>query len=404
MRGRTPRDQMAGSPRPRRPLLPLRPPRPLLPLLPLLLLLPLLPLLPLLLVSACGPTEVLVGDAPGVARVVAGVLGVPHVLTFPDTAGPGDALDIPLGMPAGLAAFDDGSFYFADQFRRRVGYVTPDGRLAWPVGAGACANPGPGSGVPTTVCLAGPGGIALASDGALLIADEEGHRVYRYDPAAGQVSVVLGTGQPGRASDGAVAGAAPTDRPADVAAGPGDLVYVAERGNGRVVRVEADGSLSVVAGSDVQGDAGDGGPARGAAFRQPAGLAWIGDTLYIADRGTNRIRRVIHDSVFAYAGLGAADFAGDRGPAQIALFNAPGHLAAVGTLLLVADRGNRRVRIIRVGPDSIDTFGGTGAAMPGPDLQPIGATGIAGPAGVAAVGRLIFVSDSGGSVVRRVVR
>lgn len=382
MRGRVPRDQTSRPPSAR----------------------PLLPLLPLLLASACGPTEVLVGDAPGVARVVAGVLGVPYVVSFPDTAGPGDALDIPLGMPAGLAALDDGSFYFADRLRRRVGYVAPDGHLEWRVGRGACADPGPGSGDPTTVCLAGPDGVALAHDGTLVIADESGHRVYRYDPAAGRVGVVLGTGQPGRASNGAVAQAAPTDRPAAVTLGPGDLVYVAERGNGRVVRIEVDGSVTVVAGGDARGDAGDGGPARAATLLGPAGLAWMGDTLYIADGGTNRIRRVIRDTIFAYAGLGAAGFAGDRGAAQAALFDAPGHLAVVGTLLLVADRGNQRVRIIRVGPDSLDTFGGTGVATPGADLQPIGATGIAGPAGVAAVGRLVFVSDSGGYVVRRVVR
>jgi hypothetical protein len=62
------------------------------------------------------------------------------------------------------------------------------------------------------------------------------------------------------------------------------------------------------------------------------------------------------------------------------------------------------VRIIRVGPDSIDTFGGTGAAAPGADLLAIGRTAVSGPAGLAAVGRAVFVGDSGGYVVRRVVR
>lgn len=364
-------------------------------------------LLPLLLPLgpvACGATEVLVGDAPGVARIVAGVLGVTHALTVPDSAASGDALTIPLGMPGALAALDDGSFYFADRFRRRIGFVSAGGQLTWPIGAGVCPYPGLGSGAPRSVCLARLGGVALSPDGTVVIADEGADRVYRYDPAADQVTVALGTGQPGRAGDGTAAAAAATDAPVDVAVGPDGLVYVAERGNSRVVRLETDGTLRVVAGGDVAGDAGDGGPARAAALNQPAGLAWMGDTLYIADGGNNRIRRVVRDTIFAYAGIGAAGFAGDRGRAAAALFRDPGHLAAVGALLLVADRGNYRVRIIRVGPDSIDTFAGSGVPVPGPDLQPIGATGIAGPAGVAAVGRLVFVSDSGGSVVRRVVR
>jgi sugar lactone lactonase YvrE len=363
-----------------------------------------LPLLPLLLLSSCGPTEVLVGDSPGISRIVAGVLGVTHTPTIPDPAETGDALEIPLGMPGGLAVFEDGSFYFGDRFRRRIGFVSASGQLAWPVGAGICGFPGPGSGAPDAVCLAKPGGLAWEPDGALLIADDGGHRVYRYDPVAGRVDVVLGTGQRGQATEGEMARSAATDNPADVTIGPEGLVYVAERGNSRVVRVEPDGTLRVAVGGAGPGDAGDGGPARGAALNQPEGLAWIGDTLYVADGGNNRIRRVIRDTIFGYAGLGVAGFAGDRDAARVALFRDPGHLAVAGTLLLVADRGNHRVRIIRVGPDSIDTFAGTGAATPGLDLQPTGVTSIAGPAGVAAAGRLIFVSDSGGYVVRRVVR
>jgi hypothetical protein len=79
-------------------------------------------------------------------------------------------------------------------------------------------------------------------------------------------------------------------------------------------------------------------------------------------------------------------------------------LTVAGTLLFVADRGNFRIRLIRVGPDSIDTFGGTGSPSPGADLLAVGATGLAGPTGVAAAGRAVFMSDSGGFVVRRVVR
>jgi hypothetical protein len=96
--------------------------------------------------------------------------------------------------------------------------------------------------------------------------------------------------------------------------------------------------------------------------------------------------------------------AGDRGPAAAALFDQPGALAAVGGLLFVADRGNHRVRVIRLGPDSVDTYAGTGSAVPGPDLAVAGRTAIAGPTGLAAAGRLLFLSDSGGHVVRRVVR
>jgi hypothetical protein len=366
---------------------------------------PLLSLLPLLpLVGGCGPTEVLVGDAPGVARIVVGVLGVSHEVTFPDTADTGDAITLPIGSPAGLIAFEDGGFYFADRFRRRVGFVSTEGVLTWPVGAGSCPFPGLGTGDPTTLCLDDAGGIALGPDGSVAIADLGAHRVYRYLPVENRVEVVLGTGSPGRAADGAVARTSPTDMPVEVAIGPDGAVYVAELRNFRVVRVGADGLVTSVVGTGEVGDDGDDGPARAARVGRPAGLAWMGDTLYVADALNNRIRRVIRDTISAYAGLGAAGFAGDRGPARLALFREPGRMAAVGSLLFVADRGNQRVRIIRVGADSITTFAGTGAAVPGPDRLDIGRTSLAGPVGVAAAGRVVFVSDSGGCVVRRVVR
>ena len=354
--------------------------------------------------AGCGTTEVVVGEAAGVARIVAGVLGESHAITIPDSAPPGRATAMPIGSPTGIVGREDGSFLFADLIRRRVGAVTPAGELSWPVGRGACFPPGPGGADPRALCLAVPMGLALADDGTLVIADAGAHRVYRFDPVADRVDLVLGTGVQGVAGDGAVAAQSPTARPTAVAVGPDGATYVAESGNHRIVRIGADGLVNVFAGRGTPGEAGDEGPAVEAALRGPAGLAWSGDTLFVADAGNHRIRRVVRDTLLAFAGLGAVGFAGDRGPAASALFREPGMLAASGTLLFVADRGNHRLRLIRLGPDSIDTFAGTGAGAAGPDLLEAGRTAISGPAGVAAAGRAVFVSDSGGFVVRRVIR
>jgi hypothetical protein len=45
-------------------------------------------------------------------------------------------------------------------------------------------------------------------------------------------------------------------------------------------------------------------------------------------------------------------------------------------LRLAADRGNHRVRIIRMGVAPLDTYGGTGEPVPGPDSYEIGVTGV----------------------------
>lgn len=367
----------------------------------------LLPLLAGVAGAGCGPTEVLVGDAPGVARVVAGVLDVaPEPVSAPqlDTAVTGDALKVPIGPPAGLVAFDDGSFYFADRFRRRIGHVTAQGELTWPVGRGTCGTSGVSGGDPTTLCLVLPAGLAFEPSGALIISDDRGHRVWRYRPDEERVEVVLGNGLAGAGTEGTPGNQARTFGPADVAVGPDGDVYVAERQNHRIVRVGGNGLLAVVAGTGEQGDAGDGGSATAARLSLPEGVHWVGDTLYIADSGNHRVRRVVDGVIQGFAGVGAAGFAGEGAPANTALFNRPGRMASSGTLLFIADRGNNRVRVVQLGPDIIRTFGGTGERDAGADLLEIGRTPLAAPAGVAVGGRAVFIADSGGFVVRRVVR
>jgi hypothetical protein len=355
--------------------------------------------------AACGPTEVVVGEAQGVARVVVGVLGMTHKLAFPDVADSGPSTEQAIGSPGGLVASEDGSFFFVDRFRRRVGKVSADGNLTWPIGRGACGDSFTAGTTPAKLCLNQPYDITQDAAGALLVSDYSGQRVYRVDLAADVVEPFFGTGAVGTAVDGSEAANAPTSYPASLALGPDGALYVAERGNFRIVRVGTDGLVEAVVGAaDTAGDRGDGGPAVEALLRDPSGLVWMGDTLFLADGAANRIRRIVNDTIYAYAGLGAPGFAGDRGAAAVALFRDPGPMVAIGSLLLVADRGNFRVRIIRVGPDSIDSFAGTGQAAPGPDGLDIGRTAIAGPTGLAAAGRAVFLSDSGGYVVRRVIR
>lgn len=184
------------------------------------------------------------------------------------------------------------------------------------------------------------------------------------------------------------------------------LVDIADK----VVVVDESGPTRVVVGCGERGFSGDGGPALEARLGAPSAVAFGDDgSVFVADTGNNRIRRVGPDGVIdAYAGSGPVGsgeggFAGDGGPATEALLDAPRQMA-VGPdgMLYFADTGNGRVRA--VGPDGIiTTIAGTGEEASDGDGGPAIDASLNAPVDVAVSedGSLLIV-EMHGHRVRRV--
>lgn len=151
-------------------------------------------------------------------------------------------------------------------------------------------------------------------------------------------------------------------------------------GNGtRLERRNQNRIIETIAGNGAApGFDGDGGPATHARLWAPSGLALAPDgSLYIADTGNHRIRRVASDGIITtVAGEGSIGFGGDGGAAIHALLNGPTDVA-VGPdgSIYICDSGNLRIR--RVAPDGIiETVVGNGAPFPSNDGVPADETGI----------------------------
>ncbi len=140
----------------------------------------------------------------------------------------------------------------------------------------------------------------------------------------------------------------------DLALGNDGSLYVSG-GFQLVRRIAPDGRIYTVAGSPgLSGDAGDGGEGTQASMFQPTGLTLASDgTLFLADSAFDRIRRVRARGLITAAagrqvGLNTTGFAGDEGPALAARFDFPVRLAVAGDdTLYIADLGNQRVRRVR---------------------------------------------------------
>jgi len=280
----------------------------------------------------------------------------------------GPATQAVVRNPLGVAVAQDGTFYIADTNNARIRRVSPAGIITTVAGTGASGSSGDG-GPATQATLRTPRAIAVAPDGSFYFADNGNHRIRRVGPD-GIITTVAGTGAPAFSGDGGAATQAALNAPTGVAVAADGSFYIADQGNHRIRRVGPDGIITTVAGTGASGSSGDGGPATQASFSSPQGVAVAPDgSLYIADTGTSRIRRVGPDGIITtVAGTGAPAFSGDGGPATQAALNAPiGVAVAPDGSFYIADQNNHRIR--RVGQDGILTtvagiggfpFGGDG--------------------------------------------
>ena len=203
----------------------------------------------------------------------------------------GPAATALLNGPQGLEAAADGTVFIADTGNHRIRAVAPDGTIRTVAGA---AQGFDGDGGPATqASLNAPRGLALAADGALLVADSGNHRVRRIGPD-GVIATVAGNGAAASGGDGGPAGAAGLNRPSDVAVAADGSVFVAETGGNRVRRIAPDGTIGRFAGAGGPRYRGDGGNPAGALLNAPRGVEVLAGSpgVLIADTDNNAIRYV----------------------------------------------------------------------------------------------------------------
>ena len=156
------------------------------------------------------------------------------------------------------------------------------------------------------------------------------------------------------------------DYPNSVAVASDGTIYLADRHRHTVLQVETDGSLSVFAGTGFAGFSGDRDAATAAQLNMPTGVAVTADdaTVYIADRGNHRIRKVDVATrvITTVAGTEIAGFSGDTRAATAAVLNNPFDVAVDGDgNVYIADTDNHRIRKVTVATGIIDTIAGSGS-------------------------------------------
>ena len=336
-------------------------------------------------------------------------IGVIHTLAGTGQQGfggdGGSALLASFRFPRSVAADESGNVYVADSRDHRIRKIDTEGTITTLAGTGDRGYSGDG-GPATEAQLAFPVGVAVDATGNIYVADGENHRIRKID-AEGTITTLAGTGQRGYGGDGGSATAAQLAYPAGVAVDAAGSLYVADSWNHRVRRVDPAGTITTYAGSGTRGYRGDGGAANRSWMAYPAGVAAdAAGNVYVADNWNHRIRRIdASRTITTVAGRGDDGDGGDGGPAAEASLAYPvavgtGGAGSVYTVSYSYETANHRVRMIDAS-GMISAFAGTGEEGYEGDRGPAAEARLAYPTGVAAdPNGTVYIADARNAIVR----
>ncbi len=239
-----------------------------------------------------------------------------------------------------------------------------------------------------------PWSVTFDLEGRLLILDGNNLRLRQLE-AHGTVRTVMGTGFEAFPADGALAAEAPLHHASEVQIDPEGRWLIAGNHVPAVFRVDVDGRVYRVAGTEEVGNDGDGLPARSARLTTPFGV-WPSRRggFYIADLDAHVIRYVDEAGVIqTVAGTGIAGYSGDGGSAIEARLNGPARVRedGLGNLYFTEVKNHVVRRVDTRGV--ITTVAGTGTR---------GYSGDGGPARQAQLDSpydLVLLADGGMLVV-----
>ncbi len=252
-----------------------------------------------LFIADCGYQRVRKVNTNGIITTVAGNGSAGY------SDGGGVATNAGLFNPRGVVVDTNGNIYFSDYGNSIVRKVNTNGMITIVAGKtfggyGSAGYSGDG-GAATNAMLWSPIGLTLDASGNLFIADYNNERIRKVN-TNGIITTIAGNGNSGTYTnghyingygDGGMATNANLWWPSGVCVDSTGNVFIADSGDNRIRKVDANGIITTVVGNGNPGYLGDGGSAANSRLSNPQRvfLAASGN-LFIADWGNNRVRKV----------------------------------------------------------------------------------------------------------------
>ena len=324
-----------------------------------------------------------------------------NVSGFSGDGGPATAAK--LYAPTSVIVDNTGNIIFCDEANYRIRKINTSGIITTIAGTGIYGFSGDG-GQATAAQFFNPEAIVSDGAGNLFIADRDNNRIRKIN-TSGIISTIAGNGTAGFSGDGGPATAAELYSPIGVATDTAGNVFIAD-GKNAIRKVSSAGIITTVAGmGGVFGFSGDGGPATAAKITVPGSVSVdAAGNIYFTDIFNNRVRKVDASGVIStVVGTGVAGYSGNGVPATAATLNLPSRVVADSSgNLLIADDHNNVVRFVNTSGIIYTIAGDTVAGYTGDGGQATAAE-LTYPTGVAVdAAHNLYIADQNNNVLRKV--
>jgi NHL repeat len=259
-----------------------------------------------------------------------------------------------------LAMDSSGNIYTAESLGNVVRKISPDGNISVFAGNGTEGYSGDG-GPANQAQIFIPSCIAIDKTGDVYIGDEGNHVIRKVSHTDGIITTIAGNNIFGYSGDGGPATQAEIGGIRSIVTDPQGNIYFGDGGFYVIRKISNTGIITTIAGNGTSGNSGDGGPATQASVYLPIDLCFDKKgNLYIADQYNNSIRVVDTTGVInTYAGGLISGFDGDGGPVAQAKFDTPSGIAFddAGNFY-ISDQRNNRIRKVSLN-GIISTYAGS---------------------------------------------